>query len=504
VDGYVIVRPTARDQWLVAYFTAKVITGVGLLMTVPLVTSVAFGEWNTAADFGISLLLALTVGLLGQTVAYTPGELKKRHAFIVVSTSWIAATLFGAVPFALSGHFGSLLDCFFDVMSGFTTTGLYLLQDLDHIAQGLNMWRFLLTFAGGQGIVVLALTFLFRGVPGTFQLYAGEGKEERLVPHVIGTARIIWLISLVWLVVGTIVMSAVLLFLGEGAVRSVLHGLWIFMGAFSTGGFAPQSYNTAWFHSLLFEVVTIIVFFAGSLNFAVHWAAWTGNPRELLRNIETRAFALTLTLLVVIGAYGLAQAGVYGDTLSLFRKVFYLMISGHTTTGFATIYSRTLVVQWGPIAMLAIIATMILGGSSCSTAGGIKGIRVGIITKSFLRNIREMVAPDSAVLTARYHHVRDTMLTDPIAQNAMTITLAFLAMHALVTLIGVMYGYPLVEAAFEGISAGSNTGLSCGVVAPTMPWVMKLALLISMWLGRMEFLSVFALVGWVWATVRGR
>lgn len=499
-----IVRPTARDQWLIAYFTAKVVTGVGWLMLVPLATSLLLGEWNTAADFGIGLSLALTVGLAGQAIAYTPDELKKRHAFIVVSTSWIAATIFGAVPFALSGHFGSFLDCCFDVMSGFTTTGLYLLQDLDHVAQGLNMWRFMLTFAGGQGIVVLALTFLFRGIPGTFQLYAGEGKEERLVPHVIGTARIIWLISLVWLVVGTVGMSAALLFLGESPLRALLHGLWMFMGAFSTGGFAPQSFNTIWFHSLLFEVLTIVVFFAGSLNFAVHWAAWTGKPRELLRNIETRAFAVTLTLLVVVASYGLAQAGIYADALSLFRKVFYLMISGHTTTGFGTIYSRTFVVQWGTLAMLAVIATMILGGSSCSTAGGIKGFRVGIITKTFLRNIRDMVAPDSAVGRTRYHHVRNAILTDSLAQSALTITVAFLTMHALVTIIGVAYGYPLIEAAFDGISAASNTGLSCGVVAPTMPWGMKLALTISMWLGRMEFLSVFALVGWLWATVRGR
>lgn len=499
-----IVRPSIADQRLVAFFTARVVTGVGMMMVLPLVTALLFGEWAAAADFGIGLLLALTVGLTAQAAFRTSAPLRRRHGFVVVAVSWLAGTLFAAVPLMLSGHYGTVIDCVFDVMSGFTTTGLYLLQDLDHVSNALNMWRFVLTFAGGQGIVVLALTFLFRGVPGTFQLYAGEGKDEKLVPHVVGTARIIWLIGIVWLIVGTIAMSGTLLVLGEGPVRAFLHGLWVFMGAFSTGGFAPQSYNTFWFHSLTFEAITLVVLFAGSLNFALHWAVWTGKPQEMFRNIETRSLAVTLTALVGVAAYGLAPMGLYSNAAVMARKVFYMLASGHTTTGFGTIYSRTLVVQWGPVAMLAIIGAMMLGGSACSTAGGIKGFRVGIMTKSFLRSINEMVAPDAAVIKARYHHIKDEFLTDSMARSALTITVLYITTYAVVTLVGVLYGYPLVEAMFEGVSAASNTGLSCGVVAPAMPEGLKVVLTVAMWLGRMEFLSVFALVGWIWATVRGR
>jgi trk system potassium uptake protein TrkH len=500
----VIVRPNAKDQRIITYYTAKVVAGVGLLMLVPLVVSLLFREWNTAIDFGISALASLTVGVVVQAFTLTTDGLMRRHGFVVVAVSWLAGTFFASIPFWLSGHFGGLVDCYFDAMSGLTTTGLYLLQDLDHVAVGLNTWRFVLTFAGGQGIVVLALTFLFRGVPGTFQLSSGEGKEERLVPHAVGTARLIWLISLAWLVVGTLVMGIVLLSLGEPPLRAATHGMWMFMGAFSTGGFAPQSYNTLWFHSLLFEIVTIVVFFAGSMNFALHWAAWNGKPREILRNIETKSFAFTLMALFVASTYGLAKTGIYPDTLVMFRKVFYQLISGHTTTGFGTIYSRTLVVQWGPLAMLAIISAMVIGGSACSTAGGIKGFRIGVITKSFTRNIKEMLSPDAAVVTTRYHHIRDHILTDATAQSALTVTVTFLTMHALITGLGVLYGYPVMEAAFDGISAASNTGLSCGVVAPTMPIAMKIAFTLAMWLGRMEFLAAFALVGWIWASVRGR
>ena len=123
----------------------------------------------------------------------------------------------GALPHYLSGHEGSYLDAMFDVMSGYTTTGLYLLQDLDHISYGLNMWRHLLTYAGGQGIVVIALTFLFKGTAGAYKVYVGEGKDERLLPNVVQTARAIWLVSLTYLVVGTPRSWGHGLFLGQDA-----------------------------------------------------------------------------------------------------------------------------------------------------------------------------------------------------------------------------------------------------------------------------------------------
>lgn len=499
-----IRRPDSTDLRVVVHHTARIVTGLGILMAVPLITSLAFREWKSATDFAVGMFACLAFGFATQAASHTDRGLTKRHGFVVVSLSWLVGTAFGAIPFRLSGHFGSFTDCYFDVMSGLTTTGLFLLQDLDHISIGMNMWRFLLTFVGGQGIVILALTFLFRGVPGTFLLSSGEGKDERLVPHAVGTAKLIWLVSLVWLVVGTGAMGSVLLVLGETPLRASLHGLWMFMGAFSTGGFAPQSYNTVWFHSFLFEIVSMIVFFAGSLNFALHWAVWSGKRDELRKNIEIRSFVATLSVLFIVATYALAKTGLYPDAISLVRKSFYLLISGHTTTGFGTVYARTLTLQWGPLAMIAIIAAMVVGGSACSTAGGIKGLRIGIITKTFARNVISMISPDSAVIRARYHHIRDHVVTDSVSQNALSMAVMFLTMHAIVTAIGVAYGYPVVEAAFDGISAASNTGLSCGVVAPAMPQGMKIAYIIAMWLGRMEFLSVFALIGWTWSFVRGR
>lgn len=276
------------------------------------------------------------------------------------------------------------------------------------------------------------------------------------------------------------------------------------MGGWSTGGFAPQSFNTVYYHSIVFEIVTIVVFVAGSFNFALHWAVWSGRRDEIRRNIETMSFAITLTATVALATWALGRAGIYPDAVALFRKAFYQLASGHTTTGFGTIYSRAFVTQWGPVGMLAVTIAMAIGASACSTAGGIKGLRIGVITKTFIHEVRTVLSPPSAVVVERYHHVRDTILEGSVVRSVLLITVAYMTMYGLLTILGMVYGYDASQALFEGVSAASNTGLSCGVTAPSMPGVMKFVYLLAMWLGRLEFMSVFALVGYVVAAVRGR
>jgi trk system potassium uptake protein TrkH len=500
----VIVRPRREDHLVIGKYTGKVIVGVGMLMVIPLVTSIAFGEWDTAIDFIIAISACMVFGFGTQALCRTHKDLSWSHGLVVASGSWFFATALGALPHLLSGHAGSYLDAMFDVMSGYTTTGLYLLQDLDHVSMGLNMWRHLLTYAGGQGIVVIALTFLFKGTAGAYKVYVGEGKDERLLPNVIQTARAIWLVSLTWLGIGTLFLGIRGMMLGQGPVRAFFHGLWVFMGAWSTGGFAPQSYNTFWFHDIGYEVICIVIMIAGSFNFALHWAMWTGKRSEIRKNVETISFFVTLSIATLVVTFFLAQANIYPDAMALFRKAFYQLASGHTTTGFSTIYSRSFVTQWGPIGLIVTTVAMAIGASAASTAGGIKGIRMGVISKAFVQDVRRMISPESSVIMQKYHHIKDTWLSDGLVRGAMTVTIAYLTLYGFATIVGVMYGYPLEQAAFEAVSAASNTGLSCGITNPAMPDFLKVTYSIGMWLGRLEFMSVFALIGYGVAVVRGK
>ena len=499
-----ILRPRFADYKVIGLYTGKVVIGEGLLMLLPLATALCFGEWNPAIDFLIGIGACFAFGFGMEALCQTRQDLNWAHGLVVASFSWFVAMVLGAIPHWLSGHFGSYLDAMFDVMSGYTTTGMFLLQDLDHVSHGLNMWRHLLTYAGGQGIIVIALTFLFRGTAGAYKVYVGEGKDERLLPNVIHTAQAIWLVSLAYLVVGSLALWVAGMWLGQGPVRGLLHAVWIFMGGWSTGGFAPQSYNTLYYHSLVYEVICAIIFIIGSFNFALHWAVWTGDRSEIRKNIEIISFFTTMTIVMVITTAGLMQLGVYPETMALLRKMFYQVASGHTTTGFGTIYSRTFVRQWGPLAMVGVTLAMAIGASACSTGGGFKGIRMGIIFTALVQDVRRMISPESARVVQKWHHITTRVLDDSTVRTAMTIVLSYIGIYGLGTLVGVYYGYDFVQSLFDSVSASSNTGLSCGVASPTMPTLMKIVYVFEMWAGRLEFMSLFALGGYIVAVIRGR
>ena len=210
------------------------------------------------------------------------------------------------------------------------------------------------------------------------------------------------------------------------------------------------------------------------------------------------AFALLLV------TAGLARLGVYPDAAALFRKVFFQVASGHTTTGFGTIYARTFVAQWGPLAMLGITLAMAIGASACSTAGGIKGLRVGVLAAALLQEARRLISPERAVVAQRFHHLGQRYLTDAVVRAAALVTLWYVATYAIGTVAGVWYGADIASALFEAVSAGSNTGLSCGLTGPALPAGLKIVYIMEMWVGRLEFMGVITLLGFAAALVRGK
>ena len=500
-----ISRPYLSDYKLISYYTGRIILGVAMLMLVPLVTAVLCREATPFFDFLLSLGLTATIGILFLILGEKKKEVRWLHAMVIGAFSWLIAMLLAAIPHYLSGHFLSYLDACFDVMSGFTTTGLVLIQDIDHLADSMNMWRHLLTYVGGQGMIVLVLTFLMRGTAGAYMMYVGEGKDEKLLPNVVQTTRAIWIISIIYMFIGTALIG--LTAYKEGMVdipRAFLHGLWLFMTTWSTGGFAPQSQNIVYYHSLAIETVTLIFMVLGSMNFILHYSIWSGNRKEIFKNIEIVSFVCTVTATLSLLTFALIKSGIYAGLFTIFRRGLYILISGHTGTGCANIYAQQFVKDWGPLAMLAVTTAMAIGGSACSTCGGFKGLRVGLFFKGLFHEIKRIMLPENAVFQTKFHHIKDILVTDSTIKMVGLILLCFILLYVGGGLLGAFYGYPFVDALFDSVSAGSTTGLSCGVTAAAMPTGLKIYFIFAMWAGRLEFLSIFGLTAFVISIFKGK
>lgn len=499
-----VLKPKIDDFKVIGYYLGKVIVGLGFFMLAPIAIGFLFHEPNPIADFIVGFFVCVAIGNILIIICRTEKDLAWMHGMVVVSLSWLVATLLAAVPLFLSGHWNSFLDACFDAMSGFATTGLTLVQDLDHLSYTHNFWRHLIMFMGGQGIMVVALTFLVRGISGAFKMYVGEARDERVLPNIIETARFIWLVSLVYLVLGTLALGVAGLFIGMPLARAFFHGICIFMAAFDTGGFTPQSQNILYYHSLGYEVVTVVVMILGAINFKLHHALWTGNRREIVCNIETVTLFVTIMATFFLTAWELAKMGVYPEVFALFRKGFYQLISGHTGTGYQTIYARQFINEWGHLALTGIIAAMAIGGGACSTTGAIKVLRIGVIAKAFIQDVRRIMLPEAAIAQQKFHHIKDMILDEKQVRSAALICLAYLVLYFGGAVAGMFFGYPFLESLFESTSAAANVGLSCGVTSVSMPAALKIVYIIQMWAGRLEFMSVFALLALFVAWVKGK
>jgi len=503
-----IIRPSLKDIKIILSNLGKISIILGIVMVFPLLIAILFKETDPMYDYLIGIFASFITGLfliqLSSLKDKTDSKIKWMHGMTVVSLSWIMAMVLGAIPLYLSGHFRSFLDACFDTMSGFATTGLALITDLDHLSYAHNMWRHLMIFLGGQGIILVGLTLFMSRTRGAFRLYVGEVREENILPNVIETVRVIWSLSIVYLILGSTILTIIMLFEGIPLSKAVLHGIWIFMATFDTGGFAPQSQNILYYHSPLFELATMFIMLLGAMNFRLHYALWTGNRKEIFRDIEIASFFITMGLTFFITSLGLSRADVYPGAIPMFRKGFYQLVSGHTGTGYATIYPRQFINEWTALAIMGLSTAMALGGGVCSTTGGIKALRIGIIYKAFSQEIKHLLTSELAVIIQRFHHIKDNILNDKQIKMAFLVTFNYLILFGIGALFGVFYGYPLMDSIFESISAAANVGLSCGITTPFMPTGLKIVYIIEMWAGRLEFMSIFVLAGLLVSMIRGK
>jgi trk system potassium uptake protein TrkH len=240
------------------------------------------------------------------------------------------------------------------------------------------------------------------------------------------------------------------------------------------------------------------------MNFKLHYHIWMGNRKEIFKNIETVTLFITVLATFFITAVGLNQLHTYPKAIMLLRKGFYQLISGHTGTGYQTIYAPQFINEWSHLAIVGVILAMALGGAVCSTTGAIKMLRVGIIFKALVQDIKKIILPDRAIVLQKFHHIKNSFLEDRQVRAMLLITLLYLVLYGIGSIVGMWFGYPFLSSLFESTSAAANVGLSCGITNVDMPAALKITYIFQMWAGRLEFMAVFTLAGFVVAAIRGK
>jgi trk system potassium uptake protein TrkH len=486
------ISPDFRDFSVIFHVIGRLLIGLGLCMIIPVAVALIAGENSPLFDFIVAVLLSVNVGLLLVFFFPLKEEIGTVHTFFIVSLGWIVASLMGAVPLYLSQHYGGFLDAWFEAMSGFATTGLTLVKDLDHMSFAHNLWRHLMMFIGGQGIILASISFLSQAKGSILGFYTSEGREEKILPNIIATARFIWRVSITYLILGVSVLTLFLVNRNFDIATAIIHGFCLFFAAFDTGGFTPHAASIGYYHSPGLETITVVLMFLGAFNFNLHFWVWYRSKKEIIRNFEIKTFLITFFSLLALVFFALSP----GNPLLMMRQGFYQLISAHSGCGFSNI-SVPQLNQFKPLALIAIIFAMMLGGGICSTTGGIKLMRLGVIFKALGIEIKKLMMPHKAVYKDSIHHLQEVIIDDQKVKKAFLIFAFFIFTYIAGAIIAMLYGYSALPSLFESVSAAANVGLSTGITTPSMPTGLKFVYIIQMWLGRLEFLAIFVSLGFI-------
>ena len=482
------------DVRVIGHYLGVLVLFSSVALIAPLVVALAFQEWIPASHYLLAIGISLIVGSLLRLLRVQPGRLNRQQALVVTGLAWIVLAFMASIPLWMSGHFATFLDALFDGVSGVTTTGVSIISDLDHLSYADNMWRFTIHLIGGLGLVVVALSFGLFGKGSGASMFVSEGRSEHVVPNVVQTARFISRLTVAFIAIATAVLTVMCVFDGMEAPRAFLNGLWLAISGFCTGGFTPMSNSVLYYHSFGIEFVLMLLMLIGSFNFVLHARLWKGHVEQFFGDFEIRTMFIWIVVMTLVFAASVSSSAEFSNLATMMRRGVFMVMSAFSTTGFQNITTNQLSTALTSGAFLVLAALMAVGGGAGSTSGGIKLSRVGIIMKSIVSTVKETISPDAARVVVSYNHIGRRILTPDVVKEAMTGFVLYVVTYGIGTLVGIAHGYEATQAIFDSVAMASNGGITSGVCTQGMPVTLELFYMLEMWAGRLEFLTLIALI----------
>lgn len=454
-------------------------------MLIPLITSWIYGEADFKA-FAISIGVTLAVGLIMMCIRPSRTEMGKREGFLLTALTWVVFSGFGMIPFLIGDSKMSVSDAFFEAMSGFTTTGATVMASIDHFSNGIHIWRCLMQWIGGMGIILFTLAVIpMLNHSGGMQMFNAEVTgitRDKLRPRISQTAKGLWLVYIVL----TVILVG-LLWLGPmNFFDSVCHAF----STMSTGGFSTRNESIgAWDSPYVKSVVTLFMFLGG-VNFALLFKVATGHVGELWKSEVFRTYVYVVAVMMVLFVASIVANNQVHDWQSVTIDPLFQIVSTITSTGLTVGNFE----NWGSFVIALTFLLMFFGASAGSTSGGAKIDRMLFLAKNIRNEIYRCLHPN-AICSVR---VNGKVLSIELVNKV----IAFLCIYVLLIVLGgvilTAIGIPLVDAFFSAFSCIGNTGLGAGVtgyggsydIIPDMgKWVLALLML----MGRLELFTVLLL-----------
>ena len=443
-------------------------------------------------------LLATALGVIAMVLTRNHRkELQKKEGYIIVAFGWFFMALIGTLPYLLTGTIPGFTNAFFETMSGFTTTGATILNDVEALPKGILFWRSITHWIGGMGIIVLAIAILPLLGIGGMQLFAAEAPGpggDKLHPRITDTAKRLWLIYVGYTLAETLLLWAA----GMSFFDAINHSL----STLSTGGFSTKNASVSfWNDQPLIQYIIMVFMFLAGTNFVLSYFAFKGRFSKIINDEEFKLygfFIVALTLVTALFIYtqadlaasSIAHPMVYGPLESALRHGLFQVLALITTTGFVTADFTA----WTPLLTIIFFGLMFLGGSAGSTSGGIKIVRHLIMIKNGVLEFKRTLHPN-AILPVRYNN-------RSVHQSIVFNVLGFFIMYMLSFIVGVLV-FSLLGLDFQTALGGAastlgNVGPALGDLGPVHTYH-DLSLPAKWWasflmlIGRLELFTVLIL-----------
>ena len=470
------------SNYKTVFFTLGILQIIlGVSMFIPIIVQFFYSEIDSSF-FGSSIVTIIFGTLFFLSNLDHDKKLNLQQAFLLTALSWISIAIFGSLPFVFSSIELSITDSFFESMSGITTTGSTIISDLENAPKGLLLWRAILQWLGGIGIIVMAITLMPIMNVGGMQLFkiSSNASSEKILPKSKEIA-----LRLIYIYSGLTGLCAITYWIfGMGKFDSLTHS----MTTIATGGFSNYNESIGYFNSLPIEVSSMFFIILGSIPFIAYIKFISGNKKIFLNDIQIKTFLKIIIFTVIILSIYLLFSN--HENFSL-RSIFFNTISILSGTG----YVNAEFDNWGSFPITLFLALMFIGGCAGSTACGIKIFRIQILYLFILNQLKKIIYPKGVFVIKYDRSAVDEKFIASIISFIYFYIVIFFILTALLSLTGLDF----ITAISGAATSISNVGPGLGpIIGPngdfsSLPDLSKLILTVGMILGRLELFAILVL-----------